>query len=71
MQKQLLYQFLLETHNEAGKLFSFLYKNKKRSKRTNDTSMQVIPAAVLKVLGIIASAMRSLFFGIQKGLNAR
>lgn len=53
MQKQLLYQFLLETHNEAGKLFSFLYKNKKRSKRTNDMSMQVIPAAVLKVLGML------------------
>lgn len=54
MQKQLLYQFLLETHNEAGKLFFFMYKNKKKLKHTDGTLMRIIPIAALKLLGMLA-----------------
>lgn len=53
MQRQLLDQFLLETHNDAGRFFSLINKNKKNSKRVNNIHCQVIPAAILRVLGML------------------
>ena len=53
MQKQLWYQLLVETHNETGRFFSFLNRNRKSSKRDGMTQLQVIPFVIIRILGML------------------